>query len=260
MFGHLLDFSPRGWGRVWLWTVLGTLFCIAAAIYVDSYNFSVFDTATLQRAIAVDVLLPLFLAAPLLFFFTAKLRDLAVAHHDLCILAATDSLTGLYNRRAFTDRVDAYLHGLALAAQPGSGALLVIDVDNFKAINDNFGHDQGDRALRAIAEAIANILRPGDIVARIGGEEFGILLPGASQVQILTLSEAVRRAVTEAPFAPDGKPTCLSVSIGVATFQHAVGFSDLFRVADQQLYLAKQNGRNRISVSPADTREKPLAA
>jgi hypothetical protein len=60
MFGHLLDFSPRGWGRVWLWTTLGTLFCIAAAIYVDSFNFSAFDTATLHRAIAVDVLLPCF--------------------------------------------------------------------------------------------------------------------------------------------------------------------------------------------------------
>jgi diguanylate cyclase len=138
--------------------------------------------------------------------------------------------------------------------------LLVADVDNFKSINDSFGHDQGDRALKAIAETIANILRPGDIVARIGGEEFGILLPGASVVQIRTLSEAVRRAVSDLRFEPDGKPTSLSVSIGVATFQHAVGFSDLFRVADQQLYLAKQNGRNRISVSPADTNEKPLAA
>lgn len=260
MFGHLLDFSPRGWGRVWLWTGLGTLFCVAAALYVDSFNFSSLDAAALERAIVTDVLLPIMLAGPLLFFFSARLRDLSIAHHDLEILAATDSLTGLFNRRAFTDRVEAALQALSQTTSPPSGALLVLDVDNFKAINDRFGHDQGDAALRIIAGAIGATLQSGDLLGRIGGEEFGIFLPQASQAESQATAEAVRQAVVNARFSPEDMPTCLSVSIGVATYARTPRFDQLFRTADQQLYRAKQNGRNRVAISPVELPLRPLAA
>ena len=260
MFGHLLDFSPRGWGRVWLWTGLGTLFCVAVALCVDSFSFSTFDAAALERALLTDVLLPIMLAGPLLFFFTARLRDLSIAHYELEILAATDSLTGLFNRRAFTDRVEAALQALSQTAPPPPGALLVLDVDNFKAINDRFGHDQGDAALRIIAAAIGTTLRPGDLLGRIGGEEFGIFLPRASQAQSQATAEAARQAVVNARFAPDDTPTRLSVSIGVATYAHTPNFDQLFRTADQQLYRAKQNGRNRVAISPVELPLRPLAA
>ena len=96
--------------------------------------------------------MPLVIAGPLLYFyFSSKLRELAIAHHELAIHASTDSLTSVLNRGAFTTLVDAYLARVK-AEENGAGALLVIDVDHFKRINDRFGHDAGDQALTIIAE------------------------------------------------------------------------------------------------------------
>lgn len=257
---QMLDFSPRGWGRVWLWTLLGTLLCIAVALSVDSFNFHALDSDRLLRAVLIDVFVPIALAVPMLLFLTIKLRDLAVAHHELSVIASTDSLTGVLNRGAFTAVVDAHLAELRRTARQNDGALLVVDADNFKAINDSFGHDQGDEALRIIAAAIQSILRPTDIVGRIGGEEFGIFLPGSAPSLSAAIAERVRHTVATAEFRPRGEQQILSVSVGGAMFHHGLSFSELFRIADQQLYAAKQNGRNRVAVSPVELEIKPAAA
>ena len=104
-----LDLSAQSWGRVIVTTVLGTVLCVAASLYVDSFNFYRLDEAARLRAIIVDILLPTILAVPLLLFFTSKLRELAIAHHRLTIYASTDSLTGVLNRAAFSTLVDAFL-------------------------------------------------------------------------------------------------------------------------------------------------------
>jgi diguanylate cyclase len=257
---QIFDFSPRGWGRVWLWTILGTVLCIAVALYVDSFNFPTLDDAGRFRAIAVDILLPSVLAVPMLLFLTIKLRDLAIAHHELSVVASTDSLTGVLNRGAFTALVDGYLAELRRTERRNDGALLVVDADNFKAINDSFGHDIGDEALRIIAGSIRSILRSTDLIGRIGGEEFGIFLPGSPPSLSAAVAERVRLSVSTAEFRPNGEQQQLSVSVGGALFHHGLSFNELFRIADQQLYAAKQNGRNRVSVSPADPIGKPLAA
>jgi diguanylate cyclase (GGDEF)-like protein len=257
---QLLDFSPRGWGRVWLWTVLGTTLCIGVVLYVDSFNFPTLDEASLTRAILVDILLPIVLAVPMLVFLTSKLRELAIAHHELSRIAATDSLTGVLNRGAFTTLVDAYLAELRKSERLSEGALLVVDADDFKSINDSFGHDKGDEALRIIAGAITATVRSTDLVGRIGGEEFGIFLPGSTSAQSSVVAERVRQSVSEARFEPNGTRRPLSISVGGALFRHGLSFAELFRIADQQLYAAKQNGRNRVSVSPVEPVTAPLAA
>jgi len=244
------DYSSRGWGRVILWTVFGTLGCIAVALGVDSFNFTMLDEEQRTRAILTDILLPLLLAPPLLLFFTSKLRELAIAHHELSIVASKDSLTSVLNRGAFTALVDAYLNQVRQQERGISGALLVVDADNFKAINDSYGHDRGDEALRIIARSIAGILRSADLVGRIGGEEFGVFLPGSSVPQAEAVAERIRKTVNDADFVPDGERRHLSVSVGGAVFDRRLLFNELFRVADQQLYAAKHSGRNRISVSP----------
>lgn len=248
MPGGILDFSARGWGRVILWTILGALGCVAVAVYVDSFNFPNLSEPQLTRALIVDIVVPIVLAVPMLLLLLTKLRELAIAHDRLAHYAAMDSLTAVLNRGAFTALVEGYL---AQTRSDGMrGALLVVDADNFKSINDRFGHDRGDDALRIIAGAIEDKLRGNDLVGRIGGEEFGIFLPGSSAEQAEQVAERIRRGIAEAAFAPDGTAHNLSVSVGGAVFERRLPFSELFRVADQQLYAAKNQGRNRALVAP----------
>lgn len=252
-----LDLSAEGWGRVIVYTVLGTIVCVAAALYVDSFNFAAYDDATRTRAIIVDIVLPIILAVPLLLFFTSKLRDLAIAHKKLTIYASTDALTQVMNRAAFSTLVDAYLTQVRAAEEKAKGALLIIDADNFKSVNDQFGHEQGDEALVTIASSIKSILRAPDLVGRLGGEEFGVFLPGASTEQAATVAERIRQTVNTAKFTPAGAEHHLSVSVGGAVFERELPYAELFRLADQQLYTAKRDGRNRVAIAPI--RPGPIA-
>lgn len=243
-----LDFSPRGWGRVVLWTIVGTFGCVAAALYLDSFNFVLLDEVARQRAIVFDLVLPTIIAGPVFFFFLTKLRELAIAHHELSIVASTDGLTAVLNRGAFTMLVEAYLSKVEAEEVNRHGALLVVDADNFKRINDRFGHDRGDDALKIIAQSIKSVLRGVDLVGRMGGEEFGVFLPGSSPQQAEGVAERIRRTISDVDFSPDGISTKLSVSVGGASFDRKVPFNELYRLADQRLYLAKQAGRNRVAL------------
>ncbi len=244
------DFSETGRGRVYLVTALGTAGCVAAALFVDSFTFSSMDRPALIRAVAVDILLPIVLAVPLLFFLMSKLRELAIANQKLEVLASTDSLTQVLARGAFTVLVDAYLtkfsqnHGLM------RGALLVVDADDFKHINDQFGHSIGDEALRLIAASIRKALRDGDIVGRIGGDEFSIFLPGSTPSQAIAVAERIRESIQLADAQAFGGVRPLSVSIGGTTFSRETSFDALFDAADERLYIAKSRGRNRVEIEP----------
>ncbi|HEV7276436.1 MAG TPA: GGDEF domain-containing protein [Devosiaceae bacterium] len=252
-----LDLSRSGWGRVILGTIAGTLACVAIALYVDSFNFLRLDAPARNRAILINVLLPTFLAAPMLFYLLSKLRELAIAHERLAVVAATDSLTSVLNRGAFMRLAEVWLQRQRPAA---GGGLLVVDADNFKAINDRYGHDRGDVALQLIAGAIGKVLRAEDRVGRIGGEEFGIFLPGANQAETEAIAERVRRAVHEVSFLGDGKPHQLTVSVGGVYFDTPKHFQELFRIADQQLYHAKREGRDQVALAPAEDAASMVAA
>lgn len=256
-----LDLSARGRTRVVLWTVLGTLGCILATLLFDSGAFMALEGDARSRAITNDVLIPLTLAPPLLWFLTAKLRELAIAHHNLALVASTDSLTSVLNRGAFTTLVDAYLTQVRQCESDTRGALLVVDADHFKVINDSFGHDCGDEALKIIAATIRGTLRGPDIVGRIGGEEFGVFLPGSSPRQAEAVAERIRKSISEVDFRPDGTSQRLSVSVGGASFEAEVAFQELFRIADRRLYEAKRDGRNRIAVGSVNGHAAaPMAA
>ena len=245
-----MDLSPLGKGRIYLVTLAGTLLCVGAALFVDSFNFSSMPPDRLMRALMVDLLLPTALAAPLIFYFMSKLRELAMAHERLTIFASTDALTGVLNRGALTSLIEQRLGAATGDDTPVRGALLILDADNFKSINDSHGHDQGDVALRLITDAVKGVLRKTDLVGRIGGEEFCVFLPGATYFVAAAVGERMRHAVSVIPFIPRGTPHRLTVSIGGAVFDRRLPLSDLLRIADQQLYVAKQNGRNHVAVSP----------
>lgn len=158
--------------------------------------------------------------------------------------AGTDALTGLSNRREFEDRFTNELERSVRNGQPMG--LVVLDLDWFKEVNDRFGHDAGDRALRKVASVLEEQTRRIDMAARLGGEEFAVVAPDAGEEETYRLAERLRRAV-KAGFADHTRP--LTASCGVATFPASGGTaSDLLRAADRALYAAKDLGRDRSIV------------
>jgi diguanylate cyclase (GGDEF)-like protein len=177
--------------------------------------------------------------------------ELAAAHRRLSEKASRDSMTGLLNRESFMTLLEGSRR------KNDRGALLIIDADHFKKINDNFGHLVGDEALRAITGAIRRGVRAGDTVARIGGEEFAALLSSASLAEAMDVAERIRREVEAVRFqAADGRLVPLTVSIGGVICPAEAAVSELLRGADRRLYAAKHSGRNRVIFE----QELPVAA
>lgn len=237
--------SRRGLLRLARWTVFGTTGCLIVSLTYNYFAFRHMGGQALFQGLVSATILPIVLAGPLFFYLTMKLRELAIANHRLSLAASTDSLTESLNRGAFTSAIEAHLDK---GASHPRGALLVIDADQFKRINDRFGHDAGDEALREIAAAIREGARTDDLVGRLGGEEFGVYLPNAGDAEAAEIAERIRRTIHACRFAPDGVHWRLSASVGGAVFDRPIEFSELFRIADQRLYRAKMAGRNRVEM------------
>ena len=174
-------------------------------------------------------------------------RELAEAHARLAHLAYHDHLTGLPNRARFQEHLEI---ALARAGRDGSCvAVLFIDLDGFKQVNDDHGHGAGDSLLRAVGDRLSMISREGDVVARLGGDEFLMLvcLPAADQVQLDALCNRVYQQLLT-PVCVDGADVEVSGSIGLALFPRDAGSGDdLIRVADVAMYSVKQHGRRRAA-------------
>jgi diguanylate cyclase (GGDEF)-like protein/PAS domain S-box-containing protein len=164
---------------------------------------------------------------------------------DLVRQATTDPLTGISNRRYFMTLFESEFVRASRTAHPLT--LLMLDIDHFKLVNDNYGHDVGDLAIKSLADICTQSIRQYDTAARIGGEEFLILLPQTSLDLALVVAERVRTAVQNHAIAlPDGRQLKFTVSVGVATLSPDIGSADqLFKRADLAMYEAKENGRNR---------------
>ena len=185
-------------------------------------------------------------AAPVL----ANLRNLAVAE----IRAATDGLTGLPNKRAATD---ALKRMFAQASTTGSPlALLLVDLDHFKQVNDQRGHAVGDQVLANVGAVLRSVLRTHDFAGRNGGEEFAVLLPDTEIPAAIGIAERVRAAIAE--ISLPGTDVSVTASIGVGGFpDHASTLNRLERLADAALYLAKRHGRNRVELAEPATAYPP---
>ena len=163
-------------------------------------------------------------------------------------MALTDPLTGFYNQRYLM----RHMHALLAAGQPNGIAVMMIDVDHFKSVNDRWGHPVGDDALRAIAETLRRRIRVFDSIARYGGEEFAVVMPGTDQGEAMLAAERLRSAIAELAFHPEpGQPHPLTVSIGVAgSLRPEITPEQLIQAADQALYQAKHAGRNQVALAP----------
>ncbi|MGD9280256.1 MAG: diguanylate cyclase [Desulfobacterales bacterium] len=170
-------------------------------------------------------------------------------------LATTDGLTKLYNSRSFysqleleVDRYNRYKHPLSL---------LLLDIDNFKEFNDNFGHLEGDKVLVRFSQIIKSCLRTNDSAYRYGGEEFTVILPETNGEEAKTVAQRIRASLESEKFRPiPNKNAKITISIGVTQYFPKEELSAFIRRADKAMYLSKKNGRNRVSVLLAEPPEK----
>ncbi|MBG0823678.1 GGDEF domain-containing protein [Planomonospora sp. ID91781] len=171
-------------------------------------------------------------------------------------MAVTDALTGLWSRRY----LDGALSGLA-GRRNRRAAVLLLDIDHFKRVNDTYGHDGGDRVLREVAQRLSQAVRRGDVSARYGGEEFVVLLPDTAPDDARVIADRILTAVRSEPITVGGDVTItVTVSIGVACLPADVSVpGELTLLADQMLYRAKESGRNRV-VTTSDTAVVTAAA
>ena len=194
----------------------------------------------------VEVHLTNMIDTPAVGGFICNVRDIGArrnTHLQLVHEAQHDPLTQLANRRLFLERLDGAWRDGATPADVI--ALLFIDVDNFKGINDRLGHEVGDHVLVAIADALSKLLRPTDLVARFGGDEFTVLLDPMPDLDgALEVAERIRGEVS-GPKLIAGHELTLAVSVGVATSLDASDASELLRHSDEAMYSAKRNGRAR---------------
>lgn len=179
-------------------------------------------------------------------------QGLQAANQQLRQLSCTDRLTGLYNRGHWEECLRQEYDTAGKAALPSS--LLLLDIDFFKSINDNYGHQAGDEVLRQVASVLKQQLRTGDMAGRYGGEEFGVLLPQTGSTAALALAEKIRQAMAALRIPYEGQSLTFTISLGVAQRHgaHATPAGWL-RDADSALYQAKHSGRNCTCLAPVPT-------
>ncbi|AKJ96284.1 hypothetical protein TVD_13345 [Thioalkalivibrio versutus] len=172
-----------------------------------------------------------------------KQEELLSLNEDLTQLATTDSLTGIGNRRVFDAVLKKELHHFRRNTEPFS--LVLLDLDDFKLINDRFGHDVGDLVLQQVVERLGPLVRKVDLIARIGGEEFALILPATNAAAAGEVAERLRLRIADCGFARvEARPVTLSA--GVATVRPDDTEASLYGRADKALYRAKANGRNQV--------------
>jgi diguanylate cyclase (GGDEF)-like protein len=229
---------------------------VGLAVVVASVVGSVALTASLTRdldaeAYRTGILIAIIVPSIVAPLAVSSLIWLIVRNHRLLVevdrLASHDDLTGLMNRRAFFGRAR---ERMAAATGEHAVALALADLDHFKAINDSFGHDVGDRALRHVAQEIARYAPEDALVARIGGEEFAILFDWTSLPDARAMMERVGQAVAASPCPVEGDArVAVTVSIGVAIAGAERDVDTLLKRADAAMYAAKDNGRNQTRLA-----------
>jgi len=242
---------PRRWSSP-LWGLLGAVAAPIGWLVLQIPNRGLWSAAEVVQEIKSEYLLYLYMAVgtgvvlAVAGYFLGKAFDEVIRERQeaqvqaskmeglnlrLEAMSVTDDLTGMYTRRYFFDRCEEYLraarrHGLPLS-------LMMIDIDHFKRVNDDFGHQMGDKVLREVASLVHGALRASDICARYGGEEFVILLPYTEEGEALTLAHRLP----------------ISVGLSCLDMDHPVGVEALISRADGALYRAKREGRNRVCVA-----------
>jgi diguanylate cyclase (GGDEF)-like protein len=237
------------WPAIFMLFAHGSLFLLrtplADVLPWSPTNTDVFDSVWLT-VLSFEALL---FTIAIAFIFLAMAKERTEYRHRTA--AMVDPLTGIANRRSFLHEGNELMKRHAGRARPA--AVLLIDLDHFKSINDRFGHAIGDRVLQVFAEAAKAELRAFDLVGRLGGEEFAAVLYDAGREKALALAERIRASFAEIAAEVDGRPVGATLSIGVVVnVDQPLNVPELLRQADEALYYAKERGRNRVELATLD--------
>ncbi|RJX32252.1 MAG: GGDEF domain-containing protein [Desulfarculus sp.] len=235
---------------VWLATAGATLLSVIVSMGITALAlWAVGQTEAhhYRLAMLISFLVPLIVASLVAYQGFSMLLEVMESKRRLQWLSRTDELTNVYNRRYF---MELARRELALSARYGTPvALLLLDLDRFKPVNDSHGHLVGDEVLLASARVIVHTIRLTDIVGRLGGDEFLVLAPNTDVAGAHELAERLRQAFERAPIVVTDHKVPLTVSIGAVSVQGPnLSFDHLMQAADKALYQAKQQGRNRSKV------------
>jgi diguanylate cyclase (GGDEF)-like protein len=237
-----------------LWQTLPALMALSVAssvgmLFLLTELMGLGYPPSFRRSLMVASIAPLLVSGPIGGVIVHLLRQVEEARRQAQLLAWNDDLTGLLNRRRFAEVGERELR---LAQRQGTElALVLLDVDDFKRINDQHGHSGGDAVLKAMGRVLPGTLRSTDVAARWGGEEFVLLLPGASGETALQATERVREAIAQQSIVSAGRVLRWTVSVGVADAAPAETFDALVRRADLAMYRAKSAGKNRVCTAEA---------
>lgn len=232
-----------------LWgTALITAIAVGAPVLTFSFVLFYWLKVPLANAIgilAICAAIPLLIAPPIAFFALSVLRLLTVTIDRVDAYVRFDSLTGVLTRAYLLGQMRDHL----IAAE--GGAFLMVDADHFKRINDTYGHDVGDEALKRLAEVLRTTLSIDALVGRLGGEEFGIFLPGAGDTEAAAAAMSLCEAMRARGKSIAGHDIALTISVGGASHRTEQSLEATMKLADAALYHAKRSGRDRFFIAEA---------
>jgi diguanylate cyclase len=243
--------SIRAWLESWSLvsvkraTFLFTIVLIGVETMVFAYYWGD-GTERLTFELAISAVIATTVGVPVLLYVVPQHERLRQLSERLAHLSSTDQMTGLLNRQTFVERLGMEFRQNGRAQS--CGVVAYIDADHFKRFNDRFGHAQGDRVIQLIAQRIRAVTRQGDLCGRLGGEEFGIFLAGATLGEAGRIAERLRREINACELKPDIAEVAISVSIGMAAHKPGDSAMDTMQAADRSLYAAKNDGRNAVVI------------
>ncbi len=241
--------------RVWLaeWSLNSlkrvTLLLVVVLIGVEAMVFAYYWNYGWQR-LESELLQAMVIATtiglPVILYVVSQHEALRRLTQKLAHLSSTDQMTGLLNRHTFVERLGLHLRDTDKGQS--CGVFAYIDADHFKALNDRYGHALGDQVIQLIAAHIRTAIRKGDLCGRLGGEEFGIFLAGATLDEAGAIAERLRREINACEAKLQMPGATISVSIGIAAHKPGESAADTMQAADRSLYAAKHGGRNAVVI------------
>jgi len=229
--------------------LLITLFSVFASVAITlTFHYLQQDYSAILVSMSLAVFIPSVVAPLASWPLLSLLMKVDKLEREMRELATYDSLTGLLNRRAFFNSASMFCEFAEREGMPIS--FVILDLDNFKSINDSYGHQAGDSVLIAFAKSVKSVVRKSDIVGRIGGEEFAFLLPDTSESAAVEFTERLHHVIRHSVVSYDHHSISYTVSMGIVSLvpDRSDDIDLIYKNADQSLYIAKEEGRNRTEL------------